>query len=185
MRPVIHPRCIECGSAAPLEVGEYTLFGAPFFWRLSRESTHGRVRLVWRCPACAESHRVATASMPPPPRKARPPLVLVLDSQELRREGLAQRLAASARLEVESMAWPELRRLSCVPAVCAIHRDDPLAQVFAKATRTHLPGTWIVGLGPLEGADEVLPIASAERLAWAVLRRATPSVREAGVASRS
>lgn len=168
-----HPHCSDCGLSAPLEVGEYTLFSARFGWRLTREvEAGGPLHLTWLCPRCARTRRDGRA----PVRVAKPcaPRVLVLDSQDTRRERLAERLGASARLDVQTMAWPELRMLATPPSTCAIHADDPLARVFVNATRAHLPGTWIVGLGPLDGADEILPSPTAERLAWAVLRRSTP-----------
>lgn len=155
-------RCADCGGESPPDQGDYTLISAQFGWRLSRSvAPDGVLCLAWRCPDCWLRHKegggppalrpVTEAEAP-----ARVPPILLLDTRDVRREALAQAIAR-LRLPVESMGWPEFRRLAAAPRACVVRGDDPLCRVFVNAARAHLPTAWIVGLGRAEGCDALLP----------------------------
>lgn len=168
-------KCTDCGIESPPEKGDYTLISAPFGWRLSRVLTpDGALCLAWRCPDCWQRHKAGNASHSSPlakaeevPPAAAPP-ILLLDTRDVRREALANAMAR-LHLPVESMGWPEFRRLAATPHACVVRGDDPLCRVFVNAARAHLPTTWIVGLGRADGCDALLPPnAGAEEIVRAV-----------------
>jgi hypothetical protein len=179
---VLQKSCADCGAVTPDEVGDYTLISARFGWRLARETdSSGCLRLSWRCPSCWERRKASSAGTADGPATPvttpdrRRPLVLLLDSQDNRREALRRTLTLVGRLRVEGMGWPELRRLPTIPESCVVYADDPLARMFVNTVRAHLPSSWLVSIGRLDGVDEALVRnGPAEDLARALANRLTP-----------